>query len=966
MPHASGPAALRRGIVRRALFGCAVATVFTFSALAAPAAQAAGRYGHISAVDGSASLFPANATTRTAVEPNYPLVTGDRLVVDRGGHVELILPDGNLLRVDGDSEVIFPNLANTPEDTTGESQIDLRAGNVQLVVTNERSVDTPPRVDTVNATVYPRRSGIYRITTDGQGWTEVVAREGATDVVSPSDQVALRAGEMATVEGLRETRVAVARAGGYDRLERWASTLDDRRVDVDTASYVDSSLSYATRPLYGNGSWVNYQGSYAWRPYVTAGWRPYWNGYWTNTGLGMYWVANEPWGYVTHHYGTWDYLPSYGWSWFPGYRWSPAWVYWYWGSSYAGWCPTGYYTRWYGGHHGGHHGDGHHGGDGYGDGHGFHDGIYGTAGGRWNGAEHWSFVDVGHVGRHDQRDNVVTGDRIGKLPVGIITTNTSGLARQDVSRGGRAVEILRGGARGPLADVTPFVNRNETLPREVSNAVMVDVAQARAQGKPYLLADPSSEPPPAARQPARVDGGTVDRGASGSAGGSRSGGKPMPVEPRDGQPAVVDHGANGSVGGSRSGGKPMPVEPRDGGATAPQPGSAGTSDSWRKPAGVGRTPAGDDSGGSRGAGKPMPVETRDGGAASPQPGTGGTSDSWRKPAGVGRTPAGGDSGGRSSSGGTVNRGSATPTTPAKPEAPAAATQPAPAAQPAKPAPSREGGQVRPESKPAEDKAPAREKPAAEPSPSTHARAAGGVNASDNNWRQRELATVVSPAQRSGYPAVRVEADGRRTEVRSGAVDRGAAAPAPRGTAGRTPVGASASDWRARGQDARRSGSVPSTRDTQPAPIGRYLGADGGAERREVPVVRRVIEGVRGAAGSTAGRSPGVSSSPGTRYGTPAAGTRYGTPAAGTRQGTPTTSAPSTSYGGSRPSATSARPVVTSPPSSTSSSPSSGSTSGSSGSGAGSRSGGGRGSSGSGGGNGGGSGSRGGGARPHGG
>src|SRR5687768_1597890 len=149
------PRARRGGFLR--------ATGATLAVLAAAPALADDRYGYFSAVDGQATVWQRGSDDRAAVEPNYPLVPGDRLLVDRGGRVEAVLPDGNVLRIDSDSEVVFRQLAGAPGDRAEATQIELVAGNLQLLVVDDSGTWDLPRVDTVNATVYVQRRGTYRI-----------------------------------------------------------------------------------------------------------------------------------------------------------------------------------------------------------------------------------------------------------------------------------------------------------------------------------------------------------------------------------------------------------------------------------------------------------------------------------------------------------------------------------------------------------------------------------------------------------------------------------------------------------------------------------------------------------------------------------------------------------------------------------------------------------------------------------
>jgi len=142
---------------------------------------------------------------------------------------------------------------------------------------------------------------------------------------------------------------------------------------------------------YGEWMWVNGLGR-VWRPWVSAGWRPYTYGRWIGTGSNWTWVAYEPWGYVPHHYGSWAYC-SFGWVWQPSYSYHHANVVWTRSGSYVGWYarpPHGWSHAAHGFHHGYRHGYR----DGYSDG--WHDARYGT------------YVDWRHFGSDNVSHHAVT------------------------------------------------------------------------------------------------------------------------------------------------------------------------------------------------------------------------------------------------------------------------------------------------------------------------------------------------------------------------------------------------------------------------------------------------------------------------------------------------------------------------------------------------------------------------------
>lgn len=457
-----------------------LAAALLIAALAGPAAaDEDGSYGYIRALDGSATLMQTGSGTRSDAEINQPLLAGDRLWVPARSRVEVVLADRNLVRIDGNSELLLERLAASPDANDRATVLRLLEGNIQLIVTTDSLGDELPRVETANSTIYIQNFGTYRITAEREDWSEVVVRKGSAEVVTDRGSLVVRADERALIEGVEGEDSGIRAADAFDPLERWGRQLNDEYASADLRHIEDDNLRYQAAPLARHGSWVYVDSRPYWRPRVAVGWTPYSLGRWSWTPSGITWISYEPWGWVPYHYGTWDYFPAYGWVWAPGYRFAPAWVYWYWGPSYAGWCPVGYYTR-YWGHHG------------------YRHGVYGWAGGHWDDWNRWNFVPYDHFGRRDQRRYAVPVDRSNQgrmeLPRGIITTDTKGIGpdkwknpeavmrtlRTQAEKGGKLVT-----AKGDLPDVTPFITRAPKLPEDVRRTVMAtDTEKPGLQGTP--------------------------------------------------------------------------------------------------------------------------------------------------------------------------------------------------------------------------------------------------------------------------------------------------------------------------------------------------------------------------------------------------------------------------------------------------------------------------------------------------
>lgn len=453
------------------------------AALLPAAAIADERYGYVRTLEGGASIASSESSAQAA-EVNQPIQTGDRVMVSDRSRIELELSDRTLARLDGGSDLTLVRSAFSADADDRDTLLRLDVGDLQLVVTDEALGDELARIDTANATFYVSEPGVYRVRTDGDRWTEVTVRSGALDVRTETESVTVAAGRSLRIDGAEFPRLAEFDTPAEDDFDLWGRELDGQVEQADLR-YVEPEMRYTAASLDRYGDWVNVGGSgYAWHPSsVGADWRPYWDGRWGYTPSGLTWISNEPWGWSTYHYGSWDYAPVYGWVWYPGVQYSPAWVYWYWGPSYAAWCPSAYYSRYYGSY-------------------GYRYGVYGWAGGGggWDGFANWSFVPTRYFGHRNLRDYTHPGayyrDHYGlrDVPRGIITTDTRPITPNRWDRPTEVIDALQrvrfdSGDRmarniNELPDVSSFVNRRGDLDPSVGQRIahlppVTDVAVAR-------------------------------------------------------------------------------------------------------------------------------------------------------------------------------------------------------------------------------------------------------------------------------------------------------------------------------------------------------------------------------------------------------------------------------------------------------------------------------------------------------
>jgi hypothetical protein len=330
----------------------ALAAALLLAAAAAPGRADAQRegYTYLSYVPPDVSLI-SKAEDDTAARINMPVLPGDSLVTGVGSRAEAVLADGNVVRVDGYTDLRFERMARTYEADDDRDLLFLARGTaaveVREVTTRERAL----RLDTDDATILAASRGLFRVDAGRRG-TEVYVLSGKVEVQGRGGPALVRAGEYAYVSGDSEIEVDVS-ASPRDRFARFVEERRDRTDRRETTRYVSSDFTYdydtASFDDYGSWSYVSAYGTYCWRPRVPAGWTPYSLGYWRWTPAGMTWVSAEPWGWLPYHYGTWVYDALRGWLWVPGAEYSPAWVYWNYTPDWVGWCPIGYYATYY--HH---------------------------------------------------------------------------------------------------------------------------------------------------------------------------------------------------------------------------------------------------------------------------------------------------------------------------------------------------------------------------------------------------------------------------------------------------------------------------------------------------------------------------------------------------------------------------------------------------------------------------------------
>ncbi len=322
------------------------AVLFLAAALAGPAAAERESYSYVSYAGNDVSLL-SSASDEEIARINTPVLGGDRMVTGAASRAEVVLASGNIIRIDGRTEIRFDRMSRTYESDDDRDLLYLLRGSVAVDVREAAFGEEAFRLDTDDATVVMEGSGQLRIDAGPRG-SVITVVAGEAEVTGRGGSATLQAGESAAVSG-SEPFEAERFDPPRDRFARFVEERRDRGTRGGADTYVGSDLQYeaSASDLEENGNWVYVSGyqRWCWRPTVAADWRPYSSGTWRWTPCGLTWVSYEPWGWLPYHYGDWSWDSLAGWVWIPGSLYAPAWVYWSYTPSWTGWCPMGYYQH---------------------------------------------------------------------------------------------------------------------------------------------------------------------------------------------------------------------------------------------------------------------------------------------------------------------------------------------------------------------------------------------------------------------------------------------------------------------------------------------------------------------------------------------------------------------------------------------------------------------------------------------
>ncbi len=350
-------------------------------------------YGHISYVDptgtGPESIVIREGRERAlAAVLNTPIAPGDIIRTSADRRCEIQFDTGTIVRLDYDTELkIETILARSLSSSKSLSNLVLNRGRM-YVMYKEYAGNEMFQVLTPGTAVKLQHNTVASIAAGAAALTETQVTAGRAEVLfGPSEKKLLTRivtkGKRLIVGKDNEPQLIPAFEGGA--FAEWNEGLNSRFLDLHEGQTAipkpiekypravqhfaqtygnlfgewlwDGMLGYVWRPSINDISTPGYSGTdytrYGWQP--GSGWRPYSYGQWTAANGQMFWVPQEPWGWVPYHLGIWHWNKKLGWLWIPGSAFAPAWAEWdfFYGNPYGnlgpgfiwlnGWTPISVY-----------------------------------------------------------------------------------------------------------------------------------------------------------------------------------------------------------------------------------------------------------------------------------------------------------------------------------------------------------------------------------------------------------------------------------------------------------------------------------------------------------------------------------------------------------------------------------------------------------------------------------------------
>ena len=315
--------------------GVVLALIASSAALAEAAVPSSAR---LASGEGDVLVLTAGATGWIGASINLPLGAGDRVWVPGPGRVEIQLPTGHAVRLGAATQLL---VARLPSEGREAVELILEGGSARIG--GSRFIPgSALRVTVPGGVVDLAAPGVARFDAFPDGTALVSVARGEARLATDRAVVRLRAGDtLRLVPGQLPT---VGSPVPPDDLDDWSDHQDRAQARPASEGQLPPALAPFGADMASSGRWFTIpEVGYAWAPMVPLDWTPFREGDWWWWQRQLVWIPDEPWGWLTSHYGRWLFASGIGWVWVPPTEpvvaWDPGVVAWSEGPDFVAWVP---------------------------------------------------------------------------------------------------------------------------------------------------------------------------------------------------------------------------------------------------------------------------------------------------------------------------------------------------------------------------------------------------------------------------------------------------------------------------------------------------------------------------------------------------------------------------------------------------------------------------------------------------
>ncbi len=297
---------------------------------------------------------------------NLPLGPGDTIQTTSKRQCEIQFDTGTLVRMDTNTSLkIETVLAESLSSSKKLTNLVLLNGHIYVMYKRYKRGEIF-QIVTPNTAIKLDHQSVGFVSVGDDGSTDVQIKEGKGHVMYGPDEKHLEKKKLKkhmTLTVSADDTIALRAYARDTDFELWNESMNEDFVAMHKGitfipepiyKYPEAVIYFAQKYSNIHGEWMwNSLYGFVWKPYFSrkypgGGYQPYVNGSWSAFDNQLFWVPQEPWGWVPYHLGVWLWDKDVGWMWLPGDAFAPAWVTWEFFAGYYMWKPWSLYDWYYG------------------------------------------------------------------------------------------------------------------------------------------------------------------------------------------------------------------------------------------------------------------------------------------------------------------------------------------------------------------------------------------------------------------------------------------------------------------------------------------------------------------------------------------------------------------------------------------------------------------------------------------